>query len=47
VLLVDDDAIVRNVLALSLEDSGYFVLPADCGAAALGRLRSASLSTCW
>jgi PAS domain S-box-containing protein len=40
VLLVDDDAVVRNVLTLSLEDAGYVVLPADCGAAALGRLGS-------
>jgi PAS domain S-box-containing protein len=36
VLLVDDDANVREVLALSLEDSGYRVLSADSGAAALG-----------
>jgi PAS domain S-box-containing protein len=38
VLLVDDDAIVREVLGLSLEDSGYTVLPADSGAMALVRL---------
>jgi CheY-like chemotaxis protein len=38
VLLVDDDAIVRDVLILSLEDSGYTVLPADSGAVALVRL---------
>jgi PAS domain S-box-containing protein len=38
VLLVDDDAIVREVLSLSLEDSGYTVLPADSGATALARL---------
>lgn len=38
VLLVDDDAIVRQVLALSLEDSGYAVLAADSGAAALALL---------
>ncbi|WP_158921742.1 PAS domain S-box protein [Acidisphaera sp. S103] len=38
VLLVDDDAIVREVLALSLEDAGHAVLPADSGAAALVRL---------
>ncbi|HEY4174435.1 MAG TPA: PAS domain S-box protein [Rhodopila sp.] len=38
VLLVDDDAIVREVLALSLEDAGHVVWPADSGAAALGRL---------
>ena len=38
VLLVDDDAIVREVLALSLEDAGHVVLPADSGAAALSRL---------
>jgi len=40
VLLVDDDAIVRDVLALSLEDSGYAVWPAESGAAALTRLAS-------
>ena len=34
-LLVDDDTIVREVLALSLEDAGYRVLPADSGTAAL------------
>jgi CheY-like chemotaxis protein len=38
VLLVDDDAIVREVLALSLEDAGHVVLLADSGATALGRL---------
>jgi CheY-like chemotaxis protein len=38
VLLVDDDAIVRDVLALSLEDAGYRVLTASGGAAALMRL---------
>jgi PAS domain S-box-containing protein len=38
VLLVDDDAIVRDVLALSLEDAGYRVLAASGGAAALARL---------
>jgi PAS domain S-box-containing protein len=38
VLLVDDDAVVRDVLTLSLEDAGYAVLPADSGAAALNRL---------
>ena len=32
VLLVDDDVIVRQVLVLSLEDSGYTVLPAESGA---------------
>ncbi|MEA2773675.1 MAG: hypothetical protein QOD93_6637, partial [Acetobacteraceae bacterium] len=32
------DAIVRDVLTLSLEDAGYIVLPADSGAAALRRL---------
>jgi CheY-like chemotaxis protein len=41
VLLVDDDAIVREVLTLSLEDSGYAVLSADSGSAALLRLASA------
>ncbi len=40
VLLVDDDAIVRDVLALSLEESGYTVLPADSGVVALDRLAS-------
>ena len=40
VLLVDDDSIVRNVLALSLEDAGYLVLPADSGATALALLAS-------
>jgi PAS domain S-box-containing protein len=35
VLLVDDDAIVRDVLMLSLEDAGYAVHPADGGATAL------------
>jgi CheY-like chemotaxis protein len=40
VLLVDDDAIVRDVLTLSLEDCGYAVLSADCGAAALSSLVS-------
>ncbi len=38
VLLVDDDAIVREVLTLSLEESGYAVIAADSGAAALIRL---------
>ncbi len=40
VLLVDDDTMVREVLALSLEDGGYWVLQADCGAAALKHLAS-------
>jgi len=40
VLLVDDDAIVRDVLRLSLEDSGHGVLPVESGAAALTRLVS-------
>jgi PAS domain S-box-containing protein len=40
VLLVDDDAIVRDVLVLSLEDSGYTVVAAESGAAALVRLAS-------
>ncbi len=35
VLLVDDDAIVREVLTLSLEDAGFVVYAADSGAAAL------------
>jgi CheY-like chemotaxis protein len=38
VLLVDDDAIVRQVLALSLEDTGHSVVLADSGAAALALL---------
>jgi PAS domain S-box-containing protein len=38
VLLVDDDAIVRDVLMLSLDDAGYAVHPADGGAAALAWL---------
>lgn len=38
VLLVDDDAIVRDVLTLSLEDAGYVVLLADSGPQALIRL---------
>jgi PAS domain S-box-containing protein len=41
VLLVDDDAIVRDVLTLSLEDAGYTVLAADSGASALILLASA------
>jgi len=40
VLLVDDDAIVRDVLSLSLEDAGYAVWAADSGAAALTLLAS-------
>jgi CheY-like chemotaxis protein len=35
VLLVDDDAIVRDILTLSLEDAGYAVQAADGGSAAL------------
>jgi CheY-like chemotaxis protein len=35
VLLVDDDAIVRNILTLSLEDAGFVVHPANGGSAAL------------
>jgi PAS domain S-box-containing protein len=38
VLLVDDDAIVREVLTSCLEDSGYAMLSVDSGVAALGRL---------
>jgi PAS domain S-box-containing protein len=38
VLLVDDDAIVRQVLALSLEDTGYSVIAVDSGAAAMSVL---------
>jgi CheY-like chemotaxis protein len=40
VLLVDDDAMVRDVLTLSLQDAGFGVLSADGGAAALKRLAS-------
>ncbi len=38
VLLVDDDPIVASVLGASLEESGYAVLRADSGPAALARL---------
>jgi PAS domain S-box-containing protein len=38
VLLVDDDAMVRDVLKLSLEDAGYQVHAADQGARALALL---------
>lgn len=38
VLLVDDDAIVLDVLRLSLQDAGYAVLPAESGPVALGLL---------
>ncbi|HEY0423715.1 MAG TPA: PAS domain S-box protein, partial [Rhodopila sp.] len=38
VLLVDDDAIVREILTLSLEDAGYAVHPTDSGATALSWL---------
>jgi len=38
VLLVDDDAIVREVLALSLEETGHAVLAVESGAAALRAL---------
>ncbi|HVY16243.1 MAG TPA: PAS domain S-box protein [Rhodopila sp.] len=40
VLLVDDDAIVRQVVALSLEESGHAVIAVDSGSAALARLAS-------
>ncbi len=40
VLLVDDDPIVRDVLAASLDEAGFVVLPADSGAAALRLLRA-------
>ncbi len=40
VLLVDDDAIVRDVLSLSLEESGYRVHAAESGAAALALLEA-------
>jgi len=35
VLLVDDDALVRNVCRLALEAEGYFILTADDGEEAL------------
>ena len=35
ILLVDDDAAVRDVTAAMLEDLGYDVVEADCGEAAL------------
>ncbi len=38
VLLVDDDAIVREILALSLEETGHRVIAVDSGAAAMRRL---------
>lgn len=38
ILLVDDDAAVREVTAAMLEDLGYAVLEADSGAAALDLL---------
>ena len=37
-MLVDDDAIVRDVLTLSLEDAGYSVHAADGGGAAMAWL---------
>ena len=40
VLLVDDDAVVRDVLMLSLEDAGYTVRAASSGQAALDLLSS-------
>lgn len=43
VLLVDDDAIVRDVLTLSLEDAGYAVLATDGGPAALVQLGDATV----
>ena len=39
VLLVDDDPIVRTVLSAALEDSGFTVLAADSGRAALDLVR--------
>ena len=41
VLLVDDDAIVRDVLQLSLEDCGYVVYAAGGGQAALACMQAA------
>ena len=40
VLLVDDDAVVRDVLTLSLQDYGYTVLAMESGQAALIRLET-------
>jgi PAS domain S-box-containing protein len=40
ILLVDDDAIVREILTLSLQDAGYAVFPVDCGAAAMEQINS-------
>jgi CheY-like chemotaxis protein len=40
VLLVDDEAMVRETLAASLEDAGYTVLTAADGSQALDLLRS-------
>jgi signal transduction histidine kinase len=42
VLLVDDEAMVRETLAASLEDAGYSVVTAADGAAALDVLRSSA-----
>jgi signal transduction histidine kinase/ActR/RegA family two-component response regulator len=41
ILLVDDEAMIRETLAASLEDAGYAVLIAEGGAMALDILRSA------
>ncbi|MEA2776346.1 MAG: hypothetical protein QOF90_1752 [Acetobacteraceae bacterium] len=40
VLLVDNEALVREVLAEQLGDSGYDVMQADCGEAALALLEA-------
>jgi signal transduction histidine kinase len=42
VLLVDDEALVREVLVEQLGDSGYDVVQADCGEAALALLDAGS-----
>lgn len=38
-LLVDDDADIRETYGLALEDAGYEVIPASTGAEALDKLR--------
>jgi CheY-like chemotaxis protein len=43
ILLVDDEAMVRETLAASLEESGYTVLVAEDGAAALQVLGSGAV----
>ncbi len=43
VLLVDDEAMVRETLAASLQEAGYVVLPVADGAAALEQIRSPAI----